>query len=126
MTFSSGRGAGNEIRHLAWPPERALRGRLCVNRSGARGIVASLRVSGGAKGECMDRSNRPNRERAEHYRQRAIELVNLMADSTGDERLCRRLIELTRQYLEMADGIEAGPAATRDRTSSRGGAAAAP
>ena len=69
----------------------------------------------------MGRANHSDRERARHYRQRAIEMVNLMIESRGDERLCRRLIELTRQYLGMADGFDAGRSATPDRASAGGG-----
>ena len=44
--------------------------------------------------------------RAEVYRRRAMELVNLIAEAKGDERLCRRLIDLTKQYLGMADNLD--------------------
>ena len=37
---------------------------------------------------------------------RAIELVNLIAEAEGDERLWRKLIDLTKQYLGMADGLD--------------------
>jgi len=55
--------------------------------------------------------------RAEVYRRRAMELVNLIAEAKGDERLCRRLIDLTKQYLGMADGLDG---ASRGASNSNG------